>query len=118
LALGGILLGLLIALMEWVISMSSVNILLSTRKVLLAAAMALYFVGFALLLWATHISKSTSSDNSNLLELAALFFPLLFTPLVIFLAVPNLTGNYTISWLLTVADRMGHWGCGCGKRLI
>jgi hypothetical protein len=90
--------------MEWVISMSGVTILLSTRKVLLATVIALYFVGFALLMWATHMSISTSSDNSNLRELAALFFPLLFTPVVIFLAVPILTGNYTISWLLTVAE--------------
>jgi hypothetical protein len=105
LALGGILLELVLSLMQWAIITNGINILLSIREVLLIAALILYLVGFGLLLWATYRSKLPSSDNSNLLELAGLFFPLLFVPLMIFLAIPM--DIYTKGWLLPVAE--GAW---------
>jgi hypothetical protein len=64
----------------------------------------LFLVGFLLLMWATYQSKVPSSDNSVLLELAALFFPLLFLPAIILLAIPVLLGNSTSNWLLIMAE--------------
>jgi hypothetical protein len=105
LALGGMLLGLLYTLIEGSSSRSDdVNILLSTRNGLVISALVLFLVGFLLLMWATYQSKVPSSDNSVLLELAALFFPLLFLPAIILLAIPVLLGNSTSNWLLIMAE--------------
>jgi hypothetical protein len=104
LALGGLLLGLVFTLVECAIMTNGVSILHAIRQGLLIAAVVLYLVGFALLQWATYQSKLPSSDNSNLLELAALFLPILFVPIVIFLAIPIPMGSNTKSWLLPVAE--------------
>ena len=105
LALGGMLLGLLYTLLQWNISLSDDFIILSpTRKVLVISAIVLFLVGFVLLMWSTYQRKSPSSDNSDQLELATLFLPLLFLPVVILLAIPILSGNYTVSWLLTLTE--------------
>jgi len=62
----------------------------------------LFLVGYALLIRATYKSKLPSSDNSSLLELAVLFFPLMLLPVVIILAIPIMSGHTTMNWLMTV----------------
>jgi hypothetical protein len=105
LVLGGILVGLLFTLCQWAISASSgIQILITLRKGLLITSIVLYLVGFALLFWITYQNKLASSDNSDLLGLGALFFPLLFVPIVILLAIPVPMGNYTDSWLLPLIE--------------
>lgn len=103
LALGGILLGLVLTLLQSAIISSGLNILLTVRQVMLVAAVALYLAGFALLVRAAKYSILLSSDNSNVLQLAALFIPLLCVPIVILLAIPIGMGSYSRSWLLPLA---------------
>lgn len=105
LALGGILVGLLFTLCQWAISASSgIQILITLRKGLLITSIILFLVGFALLFWITYQNKLASSDNRELLGLGALFFPLLFVPIVILLAIPVTMGNYTDSWLVPLVE--------------
>jgi cytochrome c biogenesis factor len=105
LVMGGILVGLLFALYQWAITASSgIQIQLILRKGLLITSIVLYLVGFALLFLATYQSKLPSSDNSDLLELGALFFPLLFVPIAIMLVIPVPMGNITASWLLPLGE--------------
>ena len=80
LALGGLLIGLVWTLLQWSIIISGVHFLLTARQVMLIAAATLYLLDFALLNWAVLHSKLLSSDISNVLQLAALFIPLLFIP--------------------------------------
>ncbi len=102
LTLGGVLLGLLFTLLQWSMLISGISIKLTIMQLLLISAIILYLVGFALLMRASYQSKLPSSDNSNLIELAALFLPLIFLPLVLLLAISM--DNYTKSWLLPLAE--------------
>jgi hypothetical protein len=104
LALGGILLGLLFTLFQWIISSSEVTIQLALRKGLFITSILLYLVGFGLLVWATYQSKLLSSNNRGLLKLGALFFLVPFVPIVILLAIPVPMGNYTDSWLVPLVE--------------
>ena len=104
LALGGILLGLFYVNLQWAITSSGFTSRLLIREALLVSAIVLYLVGFALLIWATHKNKLPSSDNSSLIELAALFLPLLFLPVMIFLVIPFSISNSTVRWLLPIAE--------------
>ena len=104
LILGGILLGLLFALFQWAIMSSGFDVQTAALKALLIVATMLYLAGFALLMWAAYRSKLPSDDNSNLVELAALFLPLMFVPLAILLAVPISFGTSSASWMLPLAE--------------
>ncbi len=104
LALGGILLGLLLSLTQWVTTNSGIQVSSSTSKVLLVASMVLFLVGYGLLLWTSYHNRSQPGDNSETLELAALFFPLVLIPLLILLLTPILTGNTTYSWLVPAVE--------------
>jgi hypothetical protein len=64
----------------------------------------LFLIGFALLFLATYQSKLPLSDNSDLLELGALFFRLLIVPIVIMLANQVTVGNFTAGWLLPLEE--------------
>jgi hypothetical protein len=99
LALGGILLGLLFSFTQFATLTSGVNVHLSISKGLLVISIILFLVGFLLLLWTAHHNKLPSSDNSDTVELAALFFPLLFVPLVLILVLQVLQATYSESWL-------------------
>jgi hypothetical protein len=102
LALGGILIGLLYSLLQFVITTSGVTISTTYLQILLISALVLYLVGFVLLLWATFRTKLPSSDNSKSIELTALFLPLLFLPVLILVGV--ITVSYTKSWMLPMAE--------------
>jgi uncharacterized membrane protein YhdT len=104
LGLGGILLGLVYTLMQWAMATSGVRISQAIQHALLLAAIGLYILGFALLIWATIQNKSPSGDYSRLFELAALFLPLMFVPVAILLAIPISIGNFRESWLLLIAE--------------
>jgi hypothetical protein len=104
LVLGGVLLGLLYALLQWADMSSGFAFRHSARVALLIVSIMLYLVGFVLLMWATYNSKLPSDDNSNLVELAALFLPLMFVPLVILLASPITYGISSAGWLLPLAE--------------
>ncbi|MFZ2097649.1 MAG: hypothetical protein WAV05_13535 [Anaerolineales bacterium] len=104
LTLGGILLGLVFTLTQWAMATSGVRISQAIQHALLFAAIGLYILGFALLIWATIQSKSPSGDYSRLLELAELFIPLIFVPLAIILTIPISTGHELANWLLPLAE--------------
>ncbi len=104
LVLGGILLGLLFALLHWATMSSGFDTRPAAMKVLLVGAIALYLIGFTFLMWATYRSKLPSDDNSNLVELAGLFLPLIFVPLAILLATPITISAPSMGWLLPLAE--------------
>jgi hypothetical protein len=105
LALGGLLLGLALTLLQWTIATSGMYILLAIRQIGFIAVVVLYLVGFALLIRATMQWEVLTGDNGMALELAALFIPLLCVPVVIFLVIPNIMfGSYLESWLLSAAE--------------
>jgi hypothetical protein len=83
---------------------SGVRISQAIQHALLFAAIGLYILGFALLIWATIQRKSPSGDYSHLLELAALFLPLMFVPVAIILTIPISTGHELANWLLPMAE--------------
>jgi hypothetical protein len=104
LALGGILLGLLFSLLAWITATSGVDFEISTSKGLMVISLVLFLVGYGLLLWTAHRSWPVSSNDSDTLELIALFFPLFFVPLMIILLIPVLTGNFGGSWWVAVGQ--------------
>jgi hypothetical protein len=102
LALSGILSGLVLILLKWVVTSIGVRIQYNVRQFFLITVIVIYLLGFTLLMWVTNKSKLLSSDNSDTLQLAALFLPLLFVPIMIFLAIQM--GSYTKSLLLPAAE--------------
>ena len=104
LALGGILLGIVWALAQWVTRLSETHIQKIIMQVILIAAAVLYVVGFALLTRVVYQNKSPTGDNSKLLELGALFLPLLFVPVVILMVIPMAQGVGSSSWLVLFAE--------------
>ena len=117
LVLGGILLGLFYSLLRLETSTSDFSPWESIArenimKALLVSAIVLFLVGFVLLIRATYKSKLPSSDNSSLIKLAALFFPLMLLPVVIVLAIPIMMGHY-IDELATACRRDGVGDCFC-----
>jgi hypothetical protein len=105
LALGGILLGLVFSMIQWVSAASSgVDVQASTSRGLWVLSLVLYIVGYGLLLWTVHRNKPPYGDNSDSLELIALFFPLLFVPLMILFLIPVLMGSYADSWWVPAGE--------------
>lgn len=97
LALGGILLGLALTLLEWIIVTGAypqwMYILLASRQDLLVAAASLYLAGYLSLVWSAIRSGALSGDNFAALRLAALFILLPGVPAVIYLAIPNFSSG-------------------------
>ena len=104
LVLGGILISLIDVLILLATTTSGFTASSITKQVLLVVALLLFIVGYALLMWAAYRSKLPSSDNSNIIELAALFLPLLFLPLVIILAIPSALYSFTNTLLVPMSE--------------
>ena len=104
LVLGGILISLIDVLILLATTASGFTALSITKQVLLVGAILLFLVGYALLIWAAYRSKLPSSDNSNIIELAALFLPLLFLPFVIILAIPSALYSFTNTLLVPTSE--------------
>jgi hypothetical protein len=104
LVLAGVLLGLFTTLLQSARVLNDFSVRLIIIEALFVSAIVLFLVGFGLLVWAAYKSKLSSSDNGSFLELAALFFPLLFLPVVILVAIPIAPINSSISWLLSAAE--------------
>jgi hypothetical protein len=102
--LGGVVLGLIGALLQWETVTSGTHIKASIVQLILISGVILYLAGFGLLSWASNREKSPSGDKSTLLELGALFLPLLFVPGGLFLVYPILTGHITYGWLLPLGE--------------
>ena len=105
LALGGVLLGLALTLLQWNIVSGGtpgwMHILLGVRQVWLIAAAVLYLAGLLSLMWAALVS----SDHLAVLRLAALLFLLPGVPVVLFLVMPNAAlSRSPYDWLLPVAE--------------
>jgi hypothetical protein len=104
LVLGGILISLIDVLILMASAASGFTASANTKQVLLVAAILLFLVGYIFLIWAAYRSKSPYSDNSNILELAALFFPLLFLPFILILVVPSALDNFTKTLLVPMSE--------------
>ncbi|MGE5223686.1 MAG: hypothetical protein ACM3PY_14710, partial [Omnitrophica WOR_2 bacterium] len=109
LALGGVLLGLAVALLQWERSLGILtlpqNVLPSARQVGFILAALLYVAGFGLLVWAAMRGGAISGDDSAALRLPALFILLPGVPAVIFLAHPLLSvGHSSGNWLPVVVE--------------
>jgi hypothetical protein len=100
LALGGILVGLFYGCLKAVDKLSGFSSSLIVEEVLIVSAIALYLVGYGLLTRATLKSRPPSGDNSGLLELAGLFFPLLILPVILIVGIQFTT----VSWLVPIAE--------------
>jgi hypothetical protein len=103
LVLGGTLLGLIYVILQWITISSSNHILLIIGNTFLIAGVILYLTGYALLFWASFKIKRLTHDNHDVIQLAALFIPLLFVPLIMFLALPISTGDLSRSWMVSTA---------------
>jgi hypothetical protein len=103
LALGGLLLGLALTLLQWAIMTNGIHIQGTVGQVGLIAAAALYLIGFVLLVRAAVNSEAQLGNNGITLQLAALFIPLLFVPVVIILAIPMMS-TYLEGWLISLAE--------------
>ena len=107
LALGGILLGLVVALLLWVLANSIgglpslvQSILLAVRLYGFSAAAVLYLAGFSLLVWAGLFSGALPGGRA-LGRLLALFVLLPGVPLVLVLVISSVsTGQFPGGWLL------------------
>jgi hypothetical protein len=105
LALGGLLLGLVLTLLQFANMSNGFNIPHIVKQVILIAALVLYLVGFTLLVWAVRHNESLSGDFSIVLRLPVLFILFPCVPIVLLLAIPNvIMGSYPESWLYLVAE--------------
>jgi uncharacterized membrane protein YedE/YeeE len=104
LALGGLLFGFIFSLIQWATSSSGFSVKSSTSNIFLVLYLLLFLVGYGLLLWIVHHNQPQYGDNSDTVELIALFFPLFFIPFIIFMVSPILMGNYSDSWWLPVGE--------------
>ncbi len=104
LALGGILLGFVWSLLNWVSFSSESHIAGSILQVIFISAIVLFIIGFILLTRATYRNKSLSGNNNQLLELGALFLPVLFIPATIFLVFPTAIRHEPSSWLVALVE--------------
>jgi hypothetical protein len=102
LALGGILLGLALTLVQWEMSLTDWHISPKVMQVGIIASVMLYLVGFALLVWSVMRSEELLDKKDLALQLVALFVLLPFVPILILLTVPFGAMDYTGSWLLTL----------------
>jgi membrane-anchored protein YejM (alkaline phosphatase superfamily) len=103
LALGGILLGLAMTMMQWERGLTDFDIPLKVMQVLFIASAMLYLLGFVLLAWSVKRNEELSDKKDLARHLVALFILLPFVPLVILHAVPYGVMSYTESWLLSLA---------------
>ena len=103
LALGGILLGLAMTLMQWEAAHSYMNIPPTVTQVGFVTSVILYLVGFVLLVWSVKRSKELLDKKDLALQLVALFILLPFVSIVILLETPYGVMNHTESWLLSLA---------------
>ncbi len=103
LALGGILLGLAMTMMQWDDSLSNMHIPQKVMQVGSVTSVILYLVGFVLLAWSVKRSEAILDKKFLALQLVALFILLPFVPMVILLAIPFGVVNYTESWLISLA---------------
>ncbi len=104
LALGGIVLGFVWSLLQWADFSSESHIASSILQAILISAIVVFLIGFILLARATYQNNASSGDNSRLLELGALFLPLLFIPATIFLIFPTIITHEISSWLLALVE--------------
>jgi hypothetical protein len=103
LVLGGIFLGFVYVLLQWINISSGTHLQSQLIQAILITAVILYVIGFALQLWAVNQSKSPAGDYSKMLELGLLFLPLLFMPLAIVLAFSLTMGNVK-NWLVLMVE--------------
>jgi hypothetical protein len=103
LALGGILLGLAMTMMQWEISLSDLYIPQKVIQVCFIASAMLYLVGFVFLAWSAKRSEEFLDKKDLTLQLVALFILLPFVPTVILLAIPYGILEHTDIWLLSLA---------------
>jgi len=102
-ALGGILLGLAMTLVQWVISTTDFSIPQKVMQLSFITSLMLYLVGFVFLTWSAKRSKEFTDKKDLALQLVALFILLPFVPLVILLAIPFGIMDHTETWLLSLA---------------
>jgi hypothetical protein len=103
LALGGILLGLTMTMMQWETTLSDMNIPQKVMQVGIVASVILYLVGFVFLVWLAKRSEEFSDKKDLALQLVRLFILLPFVPIVILLAIPYGIMDHTEPWLLSLA---------------
>ncbi len=109
LALGGLLLALALALVEWNVATSGgsrwVFTYLQFRSAWLIAALVLYLAGFLALVLAAIRTGALSGDKLAALRLPALFILLPGVPGVLFLSLPNIAwGSHQFYWLILAAE--------------
>ncbi len=102
LALGGILLGLAMTLVQWEMSLTDFSIPQKVMQVGFIASVMLYLVGFVLLVWSAKRSEEFSDKKDLALQLVALFILLPFVPILILLAIPFGIIDHTETWLLSL----------------
>jgi hypothetical protein len=103
LALGGILLGLAMTLMQWEMALSDFSIPQKVIQLSFIVSAMLYLVGCVILMLSAKRSEEFSDKKDLALQLVALFILLPFVPLVILLAIPSGVMQYTESWLFSLA---------------
>jgi hypothetical protein len=103
LALGGLLLGLAMTMMQWQIAISGMYIPLKVVQVGFVVSAILYLVGFVLLVWSVKRSEEFSDKKDLALQWVALFILLPFVPIVILLAIPSVILDHTETCLLSLA---------------
>jgi len=103
LALGGILLGLAMTLVQWVISTTDISIPQKVMQLSFITSLMLYLVGFVLLAWSVKRREELTDKKDLALQLVALFILLPFVPIVILLAIPGGIIDQTGTWLLSLA---------------
>jgi hypothetical protein len=103
LALGGILLGLAMTMVQREMATSDFSIPQKVMQLSFIASAMLYLVGFVFLAWSAKRSEEFSDKKELALQLVALFILLPFVPIVILLAVSYGIMVHTESWLLSLA---------------
>ena len=102
LALGGILLGLAMTLVQWEMSLTDFSIPQKIMQVGFITSVMLYLVGFVLLVWSARRSEELSDKKDLALQLVALFILLPFVPILILLTIPFGIIDPTETWLLSL----------------
>jgi len=103
LALGGILLGLSMTMMQWETAISGMHIPLKVMQVGFITSATLYLVGFVLLVLSVKQSEALLDKKDVMIKLVALFILLPFVPIIILLAIPYGIMDHTETWLLSLA---------------
>lgn len=103
LALGGILLGLAMTMMQRENVSSNLDIPQKVMQLSFIASVMLYLVGFIFLAWSAKRSEEFSDKKDLALQLMALFILLPFVPIAILLAIPYGIMDHTKTWLLSLA---------------